>query len=142
MADLAGQQALVDLVIRIGIVPGAHLRVTGFARGSLLSCISVICLNSVDAFLGRMAFFTALTDVMHLAAGVAVYAVHAFLAEVNIPGDALVLAEVFIAHAAAVTGCAVSGHRGGFHDQVTLNKASADRGGLADVTITAAGVAG
>lgn len=65
----------------------------------------------------------------------AIHAVHARFAEVNIPLDTLVLTHIFVAHSAAMASRTRARHGWGALEQVTVEQATAGRDGRADMAI-------
>jgi hypothetical protein len=80
---------------------------------------------------------------MHLGRGMAAGASHALLTEVDIGPQpfALILTQELVANPAAVAGGAGAGHGRGFDEVVTIQQATANTPGLADMAIAAAGMA-
>ena len=79
---------------------------------------------------------------VQLVTAVAVDTVHAPFAEMHIARESFILAQVFVAHPAAVTGGAGTGHRRGLRmNRWPSNKPAAHAGRLAHVAIAAGCVA-
>ena len=79
---------------------------------------------------------------MHLRAVVAGHAIHPFQSKVSIARDSFMFAQIFVADPAAVAGRAVLRHRRSFADNMPVDEPTANRVWLADMAISAAGVAG
>ena len=70
-----------------------------------------------------------------------IYAGHSILAKMNVGSKVFVLAKKLSPYATSVTGGAGAGHGRVFGEVVSIEQTAANAGGLADVTITAAGMA-
>ena len=104
--------AQVEEMVLVCIVPGAHFGMTGLAGWRLSACIAVQFLDLLHAFFGSMAFRAGCIRVMHLCTGMAGHTIHALQPEMRVAGNLFMLAQIFIPHAASVTGCAILRHRG------------------------------
>jgi hypothetical protein len=72
---------------------------------------------------------------------VAINAGHSILAEMNIGSQVFMFAKKLSAYAASVAGCTGAGHGWIFSKIVPIQQPSTNTSGLADVTITTAGMA-
>ena len=142
MANLTTQVASMLLMHQDVVLPCGYGDVTRFAAWVLDAIITMV---GRYWHVGFWPFVTRLTIVgltMHFVPGVAIDTGHASLTEVNVGHEAFVLAQVFIANAAAVTGGAIACHRRCFVKVVSVDEAATNQIGLADVTFTARCMAG
>ena len=79
---------------------------------------------------------------MQIISGVAIHTIHPALAEVDIPIQAFMLAQIFRSNPAAMAGGAVPRHGWGLLDNMTVNETAANRVRLADMTVPTGGMAG
>ena len=141
VTNLAGKVAAVFLVHFDVVFAGCGRNVAGFTARVLYAAVAVVGRGKGDIIWRSVAVLAVVCLSVHFVAGVAVNAGHAPLAKMNIRAYVFMLAQVFIANAAAVAGGAVAGHGRCLVEVVPVNEAAADEVGLADVAFAAGSVA-
>lgn len=136
MTYLTGQFITMQRVLQNLIRICPHLLMTSFASRHLRPGIAVGAADESGILRRAMAFSAGRCGIVHFRSGMAVGALHPPSAKVYIAGKAFVFAQVFIANPAAMTGCAVTGHRGGLFNYMATDQPAANRVGLTDMAIT------
>ncbi len=131
VTDLTGKFLAVNLMHRVCVATGSSCRMTIHTLRRFHS-VKAVGFGGLHVSRGSVQFSTRMT----------LDTVHARFAEMHIAGDALILAEEFVTHTAAVTCGTGAGHRRGLFKDMSGEQSTAYVLRLADVALATGGVAG